>query len=124
MFVNYCGKSTLKSMCPTFCLPECNLTTIQQLSTTATTTTTTTTTLLNFDTTTSVDKVRTFKFNFAERLIDTEQPIKSTTVKMKASLNKYSLFIPKNETKEPELEEITPPTTTNPSKYYFLIINI
>jgi hypothetical protein len=115
MFVNYCGKSTLKSMCPTFCLPECNLTTIQQLSTT-------TTTLLNFDTTTSVDKVRTFKFNFVERLIDTEQPIKSTTMKMKASLNKYSLFIPKNETKEPELEEIT---TTNPSKDYpFLIINI
>lgn len=122
MFVNYCGKSTLKSMCPTFCLPECNLTTIQQLSTT--TTTTPTPTLLNFDTTTSVDKVRTFKFNFAERLIDTEQPIKSTTTKMKASLNKYSLFIPKNETKEPELEEITPTTTTNPSKYYFLIINI
>lgn len=122
MFVNYCGKSTLKSMCPTFCLPECNLTTIQQLSTT--TTTTPTPTLLNFDTTTSVDKVRTFKFNFAERLIDTEQPIKSTTMKMKASLNKYSLFIPKNETKEPELEEITPTTTTNPSKYYFLIINI
>jgi len=45
-------------------------------------------------------------------------------MKIKASLNKYSLFIPKNETKEPELEEITPTTTTNPSKYYFLIINI